>query len=74
MALTNETLREMLIQYVGFDPGPDEVERLRPLVERQAERLHALHAIELGGEDPRTMHFIADNRLSSIASSARGEK
>jgi hypothetical protein len=72
MALTNETLREMLIHYVGFDPGPEEVEHLLPLVERQMERMHALQALDLGGEDPRSMYFIADHRLSPIPHVRRG--
>lgn len=63
MALSNETLRELLIQYLGLDPGPAEVERLRPLVERQQERLQALQALDLGGEDPRTMFYVMDSRL-----------
>jgi hypothetical protein len=63
MALTNESLREMLIQYLGLDPGPSEIERLRPLVERQMERMRALQALDLGGDDPRTMRYITDNRL-----------
>jgi hypothetical protein len=70
MALTNETLREMLLQYLGLDPGPAEVERLRPLVERQIERLQALQALDLGREDPRDMSYIVDNRLIPPPSSA----
>jgi hypothetical protein len=63
MALSNETLRELLLQYLGLDPGPAEIARLQPLVARQMERMHALHAIDLGGEDPRDTFFIADFRL-----------
>jgi hypothetical protein len=65
MALSEETLREMLIQFLGFDPGASEVTRLLPLVERQLERLQALRALDLGRDDPRTMHFITDDRLGS---------
>ena len=64
MALTSETLRELLIQYIGFDIGPEEAERLRPLLERQLERMRELQALDLGGDDPRTMSYIADRRLT----------
>src|SRR5262245_3538720 len=37
MALTNEIVRELLLQNLGIDPGPEEVEHLRPLLERQIE-------------------------------------
>jgi hypothetical protein len=63
MALTNETLRELLLQYLGLDPGPNDIDRLRPLVARQMERMQALHAIDLGGEDPRDTYYIVDRRL-----------
>jgi len=63
MALTNETLRALLIEYIGTDFGPEEIERLRPLVERQIERMHQLQALDLGGDDPRTMHYITDRRV-----------
>jgi hypothetical protein len=62
--MTNETLRELLMQYLGLDPGPAEIERLRPLVEKQQERLRALQALDLGGEDPRTMFYVTDTRLT----------
>ena len=74
MALSTETLREMLIQSIGFDPGPAEVERLRPLVARQQERLRALQALDLGGDDPRTMRYITDNRLDWPGASPGGSK
>ena len=73
MPLSNETLREMLLNAIGFDPGPAEVERLRPLVERQMERMKELHALDLGGEDPRSMSYITDNRLSPLPPRAIGE-
>ncbi len=65
MALSEALLREMLIQYIGIDPGPSEIQRLLPLVERQLERLQALRALDLGRDDPRTMSFITDDRLGS---------
>lgn len=63
MALTDETLRVLLKEYLGADFGPAEIERLRPLVERQLERMRELQALDLGGDDPRTMHYINDRRL-----------
>jgi hypothetical protein len=65
MALSEATLRELLVQFLGFDPGESEVTRVLPLVERQLERLQALRALDLGGEDPRTTYFITDDRLGS---------
>ncbi len=65
MTLTNETLRILLREYVGAEFSETEVERLRPLVERQLERLRELQGLDLGGDDPRTMHYINDRRLSS---------
>lgn len=64
MALTNETLRTLLKEYIGAEFGDAEVERLRPLVERQLERLRELQQLDLGGDDPRTMHYINDRRLT----------
>ena len=72
MALSEALLREMLIQYIGFDPGPSEVQRLLPLVERQLGRMQALRALDLGGDDPRTTSFITDDRLGSRSGSAAG--
>src|SRR3954471_6615500 len=63
MALTNETLRELLQQYLGLDPGQDEIERLLPLVAKQMERMQALHALDLGGDHPRDTFYIVDYRL-----------
>lgn len=62
MALTNEMVSALLIEYLGTDFGPDEVERLRPLVERHFERMRELHALDLG-DDPRMMVYITDHRL-----------
>jgi hypothetical protein len=64
MALTNETLRILLKEYIGAEFGDVEIERLRPLVERQLERLRELQQLDLGRDDPRTMHYINDRRLS----------
>jgi hypothetical protein len=68
--MTNETLRELLLLYLGLDPGSEEIERLRPLVEKQQARMQALHALELGGEDPRTMFYVTDTRLTPPAPGA----
>jgi hypothetical protein len=64
MALSNETVSELLIQVFGTDFGTEEVEHLRPLLERQMERMRELQALDLGGDDPRTMFYITDRRLS----------
>jgi hypothetical protein len=64
--LTDEMLRAMLLEYVGVEFGPEEIAHLRPLVERQLERLRELQAIDLGGDDPRTTHYIVDLRLSPM--------
>ena len=71
MAFSTETVRELLIQSIGFDPGTAEVERLLPLVERQQARMQALRELDLGGDDPRTMSYITDNRLGWPGASAR---
>lgn len=34
MDLTNENLRALLKQYIGMDIGEEEIQRLRPLIER----------------------------------------
>jgi hypothetical protein len=62
-ALTIETLRTMLRETIGAEFGDAELERLRPMVERQLERMRELHALDLGREDPRTMRYINDRRL-----------
>ena len=52
MALTTDTLRALLIEYLGGDFGPAELERMREL-----------RALDLGGDDPRTMQYLLDQRL-----------
>ena len=64
MALTNEMLRELLELYVGTSFGEVELERLRPLVERQFQRLAEIQALDVGGDDPRTTRYIDDRRLT----------
>ena len=63
MGLTKETLRALLLEYTGAEFEEPEVESLLPLVERHLERMRQLHALDLGGLDPRTMHYIHDRRL-----------
>ena len=60
--MTTETLKALLMEYVGVEFAEEEVERLLPLVERQIERMRELHALDLGGDDPRTMAYINDRR------------
>jgi hypothetical protein len=63
MALTNEMLKVLLQECIGAELADAEVERLRPLVERQMARMRELHALDLGHEDPREMRYINDRRL-----------
>jgi hypothetical protein len=53
MALTEETIRALLVEYVGTDFGPAERARLLPLVEAYLERLRELRALDLGPADPQ---------------------
>ena len=67
MVWTTDMIREIVVEAAGFDPGPAEIERLRSLVERQAEQLRALEALDLGSDDPRDMAYIADYRLDPFS-------
>lgn len=61
--LTSEMVRILLREYLGVEFGPEEIERLRPLIERQMERMRELHAVDVGGDDPQTTVYIQDLRL-----------
>jgi hypothetical protein len=61
MQLSGDDVRALVIHYLGVDFGPEEAERLRPLVEQHFRRMNELLALDLGGRDPRTMDFIADS-------------
>jgi len=63
MTLTNETVRTLLQEFLGAEFGPAEVERLRPLIERQLERMRELRELDRGGDDPRDTVYITDGRL-----------
>ena len=63
MELTPDLLRALLVEYTGTEFGPAERERLLPLVEAQLVQLRELEALDLGGDDPRTTHYINDRRL-----------
>jgi hypothetical protein len=63
MTLTSETVRTLLQEFLGAEFGPAEVERLRPLIERQLERMRELRELDLGGNDPRGTVYITDRRL-----------
>ena len=63
MTLTNETVRTLLQEFLGAEFGPAEVERLRPQIERQLERMRELRELDLGGDDPRATVYITDQRL-----------
>jgi hypothetical protein len=67
MALTEETFRALLKEYVGAEFDPEDMERLRALVERQMERMRELQSLDLGGDDPRTTQYIEDFRLQRHA-------
>ena len=67
LSLTDEMVRELIVQYVGTDVGEAEATRLRPLLERQIERMNELAALDLGADDPRTMFYIVDRRLTSVS-------
>jgi len=64
VAMSNDTLRELMQLYVGADFGEVELERLRPLVERHFERMRELQKLDVGGEDPRTMPYMFDRRIT----------
>lgn len=61
--MTTETLRALLQEYLGVELPDEEIERLLPVYERQLERTRELHALDLGGDDPRTMAYINDSRM-----------
>jgi len=63
MSLTTEMLRSLLREYIGVEFDPEEVQRLKPLVDRQVALMRELHALDLGAEDPRAMHYADDRRL-----------
>jgi aspartyl-tRNA(Asn)/glutamyl-tRNA(Gln) amidotransferase subunit A len=63
MALTDEMVRDLVLQYLRTDVGAEEAAHLRPLLEKQLERMQQLHALDLGREDPRTMAYITDGRI-----------
>jgi hypothetical protein len=63
MELTPEMLRALLLEYAGTEFGPAERERLLPLVEKQLAHLRELAALDLGGDDPRDLHYVTDRRL-----------
>ncbi|MBI4491525.1 MAG: hypothetical protein HY690_01885 [Chloroflexi bacterium] len=63
MPLAAETVRTLLLHYLGVEFGPAEIERLRPLVERHLEQMRELMALDLGTEDPRAMHYLNEPRL-----------
>lgn len=56
MPLSEETLRTLLVEYVGTDFGPAERARLLPLVERYLDRLRELRTLDLDTDDPRVLH------------------
>jgi hypothetical protein len=60
--LSAEEVRVLLRLYLDADFGPDEAERLRPLVQQQMDRLRALLALDLHDDAP-DMAYIADPRL-----------
>lgn len=60
--MTTEMLHAMLKEYIGIEFSPEDVEQLLPLFERQQERMKELQALDLGGDDPRTMQYINDRR------------
>jgi len=60
--MTADMLRELLKEYIGVEFAMEDVERLLPLYERQQERMGELQALDLGGDDPRTMSYINDSR------------
>jgi Asp-tRNA(Asn)/Glu-tRNA(Gln) amidotransferase C subunit len=62
VSLTVEELRT-LFAFAGLDLETAELERLAPLVESHLDLMRQLHALDLGDEDPRTMHYVVDRRL-----------
>ena len=62
--MTDDRLAAYLREIIGVAFSVEEVERLRPLVEQQNERLRKLESLDLGADDPREMHYIIDHRLS----------
>ncbi len=63
MTLTLDVLRVMVREYLGVEFDQETLERLLPLVDRQMERMRELQALNLGSDDPRSMHYINDLRL-----------
>ncbi|HZT07734.1 MAG TPA: hypothetical protein VFC51_11935 [Chloroflexota bacterium] len=65
--LTDDVFRALLVEYVGVAFEPEDRERLRAVVERQQARMRELHAIDFGGDDPRTTQYVEDFRLPRYA-------
>jgi hypothetical protein len=64
MALSKETVQTLLREYLELDLSLAEVERLLPRIERQQALLRQLRSLDLGGDDPRTTHYIDDRRVA----------
>ena len=64
MRLTKEAFRELLVEYTGVAFDEAAMEPLYAALERHLESMHELQALDLGGEDPRTTHYIRDMRLT----------
>ena len=62
--MTTETLRALLKELVGVELAEEDAERLLPIYERQLERSRELQALDLGGDDPRSMSYINDRRIN----------
>lgn len=58
-----ESLRTMVHEFLGVEFDQETLGRLLPLIERQLERMRELQAIDLGPDEPRSMHYINDLRL-----------
>ncbi|MPZ14438.1 MAG: hypothetical protein GEU73_08445 [Chloroflexi bacterium] len=63
MMLTNEIVRLLVKEHIGAGLAESEIERLRSLIEQQLERMRELHELDLGGGDPRAIHYVNDPRL-----------
>lgn len=64
MELTADEAHRMLREFFGFDFDHAHVERLLPGLARHIELLDRLDALDIGGDDPRTMYFANDWRVN----------
>jgi hypothetical protein len=62
--VSDATIRKLVEEFYGEDLSAEELDQLVPHVVRVFENSRRLHELDLGSDDPRTMHYIRDRRLA----------